>query len=191
MTAVQVCSYLWIMFCLTWMVAAIRTKPTLQRAPTALRLAYGIPVLVAFFLMFVDADVVPLFWLAEPIFRRNSGLAATGAALTALGIGFAIWARVYIGRNWSSAVTIKVGHQLVRTGPYAWVRHPIYSGILLAVLGTALMRRQPRGFIAFVLLWLAFVLKSRIEERLMRHAFGSEYDDYRHTTGALFPRIHL
>ena len=191
MTAAQICDYLWITFCLIWMIAALRTKPTQQRADQAARLAYGIPALAAFLLMFVNSDAVPLFWLAGPMFRRNSVLAAIGVALTAMGIAFAVWARAYIGRNWSSAVTIKVGHRLVRTGPYAWVRHPIYTGILLGMLGTALVRRQPRGFIAFLLLWLAFLVKSRMEERFMRQAFGSEYEDYSHTTGALVPRIHF
>ena len=123
--------------------------------------------------------------------NRREALGTIGVALTAMGIAFAVWARAYVGRNWSSAVTIKVGHRLVRTGPYAWVRHPIYTGILLGMLGTALVRRQPRGFIAFLLLWLAFLVKSRMEERFMRQAFGSEYEDYSHTTGALVPRIHF
>ena len=176
---------------MVWFIGACRTKRTQQRADFISRLSYGIPVLVAFALMFADSDSVSLSWLVVPIFHSNTVLAATGVTLTALGVAFAIWARLYIGQNWSSAVTIKVGHQLIRTGPYGWVRHPIYSGILLAMLGTALVRRQPRGVIAFLLLWLAFLLKSRMEERFMRQAFGPEYDDYIRSTGALVPRIHF
>ena len=191
MTAIQASGYLWMALCMVWFIGARRTKRTQQRADFISRLSYGIPVLVAFALMFADSDSVSLSWLVVPIFHSNTVLAATGVTLTALGVAFAIWARLYIGQNWSSAVTIKVGHQLIRTGPYGWVRHPIYSGILLAMLGTALVRRQPRGVIAFLLLWLAFLLKSRMEERFMRQAFGPEYDDYIRTTGALVPRIHF
>ena len=106
-----------------------------------------------------------------------------------LGIAFAIWARFYIGQNWSSAVTIKVDHQLIRTGPYAWVRHPIYSGLILAMIGTAIARREPRGFVSVVLLWLGFLIKSRMEEKFMRKTFGPDYEDYSKSTGALVPRL--
>ena len=110
---------------MVWFIGARRTKRTQQRADFISRLSYGIPVLVAFALMFADSDSVSLSWLVVPIFHSNTVLAATGVTLTALGVAFAIWARLYIGQNWSSAVTIKVGHQLIRTGPYGWVRHPI------------------------------------------------------------------
>ena len=102
-----------------------------------------------------------------------------------------MWARFYIGQNWSSAVTIKIGHELIRTGPYAWVRHPIYSGLLLAMIGTALACRETRGLLAIVLLWLGFWIKSRMEEGFMRKAFGPEYQEYSRSTGALIPRLRL
>jgi protein-S-isoprenylcysteine O-methyltransferase Ste14 len=122
---------------------------------------------------------------------HNIFLEILAVTLTALGIAFAIWARFYIGQNWSSAVTIKVGHQLIRTGPYAWVRHPIYSGLLLAMIGAAFARREVRGVLAFVLLWLGFWMKSRMEEGFMRKTFGEEYAEYSQSTGALIPRLRL
>jgi hypothetical protein len=102
------------------------------------------------------------------------------------------WANHYgslLGQNWSGAVTIKVDHQLIRTGPYAWVRHPIYSGFLLAMLGTALTRGELRGLIGIALLWPAFSVKRRMEESFMRKTFGQEYDSYTQSTGALIPRL--
>jgi protein-S-isoprenylcysteine O-methyltransferase Ste14 len=111
--------------------------------------------------------------------------------LTAAGIALAFWARFYLGQNWSSAVSIKVGHQLIRTGPYNWVRHPIYSGILLALVGTVLERGKPAGPLAIALFWLGFWIKSRMEERFMRKTFGHEYEEYSRTTGALVPRLHI
>lgn len=77
----------------------------------------------------------------------------------------------------------------MRSGPYRWVRHPIYSGMILAMAGTALERRQVRGVIAVVLLYAGFKIKSRIEEHVMQATFGSEYADYSRTTGAIVPRL--
>ena len=111
--------------------------------------------------------------------------------ITAAGIGLAIWARFYLGDNWSSAVSIKVDHQLIRTGPYAWVRHPIYTGILLGMIGTALARREPRGVFRVVLLGIGFWIKSRMEEGFMSKTFGEEYEVYSRSTGALIPRVRL
>jgi protein-S-isoprenylcysteine O-methyltransferase Ste14 len=185
----RICSDLWMGLAIIWLVTSLRTKQTQERVDVWSRLMYGIPVVLAFFLMF--GDEVPVAWLRSRILPGNLGVAIAGVALTALGIAFAVWARFYIGQNWSSAVSIKVGHQLVRTGPYAWVRHPIYSGLLLAMIGTALALRETRGLLATVVLWLAFWLKSRMEERFMVKAFGPEYEDYRRSTGMLVPRLSL
>jgi protein-S-isoprenylcysteine O-methyltransferase Ste14 len=189
MNAMLLCADLWMLLCLVWLLALLRTKPTQQRARFSTRLLYGIPVLFAFLLMF--NALFDRGWLQVRLYPRFALFDGLGVCLTAAGIAFAIWARFYIGANWSSAVTIKVGHQLVRTGPYAWVRHPIYSGILLALIGTALVRREPRGFLALIFLWLGFIVKSRMEERYMRKTFGSEYDEYSRSTGALLPRLRF
>jgi protein-S-isoprenylcysteine O-methyltransferase Ste14 len=189
MTTMQICSLLWIVLLLVWMVAWLRTKQTQERAPFGPRLLYGVPVTIAFYLLF--GDNMPFAWLESRIIPRNIYIEAVVITLTALGIAFAIWARFYIGQNWSSAVTIKVDHKLIRTGPYAWVRHPIYSGLILAMIGTALARREPRGLIALVLLCLGFQIKSRMEEKFMRKTFGPEYEDYSKSTGALIPRFRM
>jgi protein-S-isoprenylcysteine O-methyltransferase Ste14 len=189
MTALRICSLLWTLFIVVWTLAWLRTKRTQQRAPFGSRLLYGIPVVLASWLLF--SDNVPFAWLQSRIIARNIFIETSAASLTALGIALAIWARVYIGQNWSSAVTIKVGHELIRTGPYAWVRHPIYSGLLLAMIGTALARREPRGFLAIVVLWLGFWIKSRMEEQFMHKTFGPEYEAYTRSTGTLIPRLRM
>jgi protein-S-isoprenylcysteine O-methyltransferase Ste14 len=189
MDAMRICSALWMVLWLVWLVAWLRTKQTQERANFASRLLYGIPVLVAFYLLF--GDHIPFAWLQWRMFPRNAWVEGLAVLVTAAGIAFAIWARFYIGENWSSAVSIKVGHQLIRTGPYAWVRHPIYSGLLLAMLGTALARREPRGLFALALLWLGFWIKSRMEEGFMRKTFGEQYQEYSRKTGALIPRMRL
>jgi len=86
-----------------------------------------------------------------------------GVTLVFLGLVFAVWARRHIGSNWSGTVTVKENHALVRTGPYAWVRHPIYTGLLAAILGTGIARGELRGVWALALCTAAFVSKLRTE----------------------------
>jgi protein-S-isoprenylcysteine O-methyltransferase Ste14 len=102
---------------------------------------------------------------------------------------FAVWALQFLGRNWSSSVTIKQDHELITAGPYALVRHPIYTGILAGFLGTAIALSQVGGFIAFVLFFVMFWLKLRKEEQWMRSQFGETYATYAHKTAALVPYL--
>ncbi len=112
-----------------------------------------------------------------------------GAAITIAGLLFAVWARAYLGTNWSRSVTIKQGHELITTGPYAVVRHPIYTGILTGFLGMAIAISQVRGFIVLVLIFVAFWMKFRMEEQWMRSQFGETYATYARRTAALVPYI--
>jgi protein-S-isoprenylcysteine O-methyltransferase len=189
MNAMRICSFLWLLLWLVWLGAWLRTKKTQELASFGSRLRYGAPVVLAFYLLFSES--FPFRWLELRFIPHHIFIEILAVTLTALGIALAIWARFYIGENWSSAVTIKVGHQLIRTGPYALVRHPIYSGLLLAMIGTALARREPRGLLAFVLLWLGFWIKSRMEEGFMRKTFGPEYEEYSRSTGALIPEVRF
>ncbi len=187
MDGMSMCEYLWVGFFVLWMLWAIRTKPTQAREGVSSRLSYTVLTVAAFYLMF--ARDVPQAWLRIWMFSASVQTEALGVAITAMGLGFAIWARLYLGGNWSGAVTVKVGHQLVRTGPYRWVRHPIYSGMILAMLGTALERRQVRGVVAVALLYAGFKIKSKIEEHAMASTFGAEYHEYSRTTGAIVPKL--
>jgi protein-S-isoprenylcysteine O-methyltransferase Ste14 len=112
-----------------------------------------------------------------------------GAAITVAGILFAVWARRHIGANWSRFVTIKQDHELITTGPYALVRHPIYTGLLTAFLGTAIATTQLRGLIAFALIAISLLYKLRLEEQWMRAQFGDTYADYSRRVAALVPFI--
>ena len=183
----RICGSLWAAFFLVWMIWAIRTKRTQTRESVSSRLPYTVLTVAAFYLM-GTADI-SADWLRIRVFPASLWLEALGIAITVAGLGFAIWARAYLGTNWSGAVTVKFGHELVRSGPYRWVRHPIYSGMILAMLGTALERQQLRGLVAVVLLYAGFTLKSRIEERAMTGLFGAEYQDYTRNTGAILPKL--
>jgi protein-S-isoprenylcysteine O-methyltransferase len=108
-------------------------------------------------------------------------------ALTILGSAFAIWARSALGGNWSAAVTVKKNHSLVQRGPYQVVRHPIYSGCLLAMLGTAIVFGEVGCFVAVVLALVAWWLKSRVEEEFMTQQFGDDYRSYQRSVKRLVP----
>lgn len=183
----QVCSNLWLTWWVFWILAALRTKRAAERVDWIQRLYYTIPVLLGYYCMFfLDSDVL---WLQHRLLPRTTSLAIAAIDITLTGLGFAIWARVYLGRNWSSAPTIKEHHQLIRSGPYRLVRHPIYTGILLAMAGTFLANGKVRGTLAVAFCWFGWLIKIHMEEQFMTRAFGAEYEDYRRATGALLPRL--
>ena len=105
------------------------------------------------------------------------------------GLSFCVWARRVLGRNWSGIVTVKEGHELVREGPYRMVRHPIYTGLVLAFAGMALVDAQWRGVLAVAIGVGAFWRKLRLEERWMTEIFGQRYVEYREHTKALIPGL--
>lgn len=188
MHGMVVCEYLWAAFYVLWLVWALRTKPAQTREGAGSRLSHVVPIVAAFVLMF--ARNVSNDSLRIQILPGDLWVEVLGISITIVGLAFAVWARIYLGGNWSSSVTVKVGHELVRTGPYRWVRHPIYSGLILAMLGTAVESCQVRGMIALVLVYVGFTIKSRIEERAMTNTFGAEYDEYSRDTGGILPKLY-
>jgi protein-S-isoprenylcysteine O-methyltransferase Ste14 len=188
MDALRVCGGLWIAFVALWLIWALRTKPVKSREGGASRLSHIAFTVAGAYMM---SNTGGPRWLQSVIFPSSAWLQFLAILITLLGIGFAIWARVYLGGNWSSYVTVKVGHQLVRTGPYRWVRHPIYSGMILGLLGTALAQRRLSGLVSVVLFYTGFKIKSKIEERAMTSTFGAEYDEYGRSTGAIFPKLRF
>ncbi len=177
----------WIVVGIVWLVGALRTKRTARTQTSASRLLQLLLVTAAFVLLFNHKIS------AGPLDRRflpdSALIDCIGLALTLAGTGFAIWARVFLGRNWSAIVTIKQDHRMVTNGPYALVRHPIYSGFLLAILGTALVYGEIRGLAALGLAFPAWWLKSRLEEKFMEQQFGAEYTTYKRRVKALIPFV--
>jgi len=163
-------------------------KAVQRRESRCSRASYIVPLLVAISLLLIP-DVPD----HERLFARFLAPSLTsfclGALLTLGGLAVSIWARVHLGRNWSGTVTIKQDHELIRSGPYARVRHPIYSGLLLAFAGSAIALGEWRGLLALSLVWVAYWRKLRIEERWMQETFGALYQRYRAQTGALIPYL--
>lgn len=175
----------WYGFILVWIVAAFRVKATKVTEPVWSRLVYGSLMAAGFYLLFSERP--PLGLLGGHFVNRAQPIAAIGIGLTYAGAALAIWARVILGENWSARVTRKVDHQLIKSGPYAFVRHPIYSGLLLATMGTALVLGEWRGVLAVPLVLASESIKARREERFMATEFGASYEEYRRETGFLIP----
>ena len=114
---------------------------------------------------------------------------AIGLCLAVTGVSIAVWARRHLGKYWSGRITLKVDHHVIQSGPYAFVRHPIYSGILLALLGTVISIGTVQSCIAIALMFASFVLKLTLEERWLCAHLGAEYDEYRRQVKALIPCI--
>jgi protein-S-isoprenylcysteine O-methyltransferase Ste14 len=177
----------WIFFFLYWQIKAAHTKTTQRLEPAASRILRAFIFLIAIVLL--STTRIPLPWLYLQLWPVGFWRFWLGAAVTIAGLLFAVWAREHLGRNWSRSVTIKQGRDLITTGPYAAVRHPIYTGILAGFLGMAIAMSQVRGFIVFLLFFLAFWIKLRMEEQWMRSQFGEEYATYAHQTAALVPYV--
>jgi protein-S-isoprenylcysteine O-methyltransferase Ste14 len=178
---------LWLAWLAYWMIAARNVKATRRRESSTSRFITVVPIVLTAALLVFHSRNLP--WLNARFLPPAIAFYWLGLLMTALGLGFAIWARVHLGRNWSGTVTVKDNHELIRSGPYGLVRHPIYSGLLLAILGTAMAFGEWRGLLAFGCLTVAFVLKLRREESFMAEAFPAEYPRYRAAVPALVPFV--
>lgn len=177
----------WIVGLAFWAAASIASKRTMRRQSTGSELGQGAIAGAGFVMLFnSQINLGPLEWQLIP----NAPIPIyIGLAATVLGLGVMAWSRIVLGRNWSAAVTIKKDHKLVSSGPYGIVRHPLYSGVLLAMLGTAVSLGKIRGFVAFLLTFGGWWLKSRTEERFMLEQFGGRYRQYQRQVKALIPYL--
>src|SRR5262249_44372574 len=136
-TAFRWINALWGVFALYWLVSALKRKRTKERESVVHRLLYVIPLVLAVFYLFQGNPRLEHTWMATRFVPDAAATQIAGIFLTGAGVLVAIWARYHLGTNWSATVTLKEGHELIRTGPYRAMRHPIYTGILLGLLGTA------------------------------------------------------
>jgi protein-S-isoprenylcysteine O-methyltransferase Ste14 len=177
----------WIVFAAYWAIGAFKTRPTAKKESFAAR--YGVmamEVMGFYCLLSKDAGIGVL---GRRVLARTFELRVVGVVLLWAGIGLAVWARWHLGQYWSGRITIKEGHQLIRTGPYARLRHPIYSGLILAATGTAIEIDQWRGAAAVCIIVFGFWIKGRREEALLKKQFGTEFDEHRRSTGFLLPKL--
>jgi len=171
---------------IVWLIAGIGAKRAARRMPPGAMVVHSLALALAFGLFtrffrvgFLRARFVPAYqWVSW-----------LGCVITLAGFAFVLWARYCLGRNWSGTVQVKQGHTLVRSGPYRLVRHPIYTGFTVALLGTALVYGELRCLIGAALAFFEWKLKSLIEERFMIEEFGREYIDYRRQVKGLIPFV--
>ena len=178
---------LWLVFIAVWIAMARGGKAVAERESVSSRLSHYLPLAIGVCLL--AAPHIPIAPLDDRFAPLALWVVRLGAALTLAGVAFAIWARMWIAGNWSSDVTLKRDHELIVDGPYALVRHPIYTGILLALIGTALAVGEWRAALAVVLAGVAFWRKLTIEEAVMRRQFGEAYARYAARVPALIPFV--
>lgn len=178
---------LWAAWWIYWHVAAFGTKPARRRESVASRVSHILPLALAVALFIRPGMAGPA--LGAPILARAASFDIIGALLVAAGLALAVWARLHLAGNWSGTVTLKRDHELVRSGPYALVRHPIYTGLLLAAIGTVIAIDRWSALVALALMAVAFLRKIAIEERFMAEAFGPAYAAYSRGTARLVPYL--
>jgi len=183
----HVISLLWLAIFVLWAVTGITSKQTVQsRSEGPSRIAVWI-VWLAWWLLLTHGFGMEI--LSVRFVPKTTIASYAGLAITVAGLALSVWARIQIGRNWSGLIQVKEGHQLMHTGSYAIVRHPIYSGFMLATLGTAIAFGEISGLLAFVMILAAWGYKSRLEETAMIEHFGAEYESYRRKVKRLIPFI--
>lgn len=164
------------------MVSALFVKRTVER-----RFGWWLPAILVVMAAYAVARGIPE--LRRELWPPTAATGALSDLLAIPGLAVTLWARAALGRNWSAAVTFKQDHELIQRGPYAYVRHPIYSGLLLMLLGTAVASGRLRSFV-FVGVWFPLLaIKAHFEEQLMVRHFPEAYPDYRRRVKALIPGI--
>jgi protein-S-isoprenylcysteine O-methyltransferase Ste14 len=176
----------WAVFFAYWYISARRTKPVCERQSRQAQMAWRGPLIFGYVLLAFapwgshDARLLP----------HGAGWGPAGAALAVAGLAFCIWARRTLGGNWSGTVTLKQDHELIQQGPYRLVRNPIYTGMLVMLLGTALWVGRWSAAPALVLAVIGFVIKLRQEEAFMRRQFPEAYAAYSKRVKRLIPFVY-
>jgi protein-S-isoprenylcysteine O-methyltransferase Ste14 len=175
---------LWILFIGYWSAAARNAAPTKSAESVASRQLHQLLMYGALAMTFWRAPLLGGRWLPASAY-----MVAIGLALQVCSALLAVWARQHLGRNWSGDITAKVDHQLIRTGPYRVVRHPIYTGMIGMFLGASVVCGEYHALLAVVVIVGAYWRKIHLEEQHLRKVFGAEYDNYLRESGALIPWI--
>ena len=191
MTPIVASFVLWQAWILSWVVAAVWSRRTQSRPPSLLRLLDLVPTVVGAMLLVLGGGVVarPGFFAVHeyPLWSLPAGVGWIGVGVLAAGLAFTWWARVTLGDLWSGQVNRKEGHVVIQTGPYRLVRHPIYTGMLVAIWALGIQLGAGVGLVGAALMTFGFWMKARLEERFLSAELGPAYADYRRRTPMLAP----
>lgn len=174
-------------FSLYWSIAAKDSKPAASAESKASRMFHLI-VLNGGVLLLLFSFSIP--GLARRFLPASPMLESAGLAVEVAGFALAVWARRALGGNWSGEVRIATGHQLVRSGPYRWIRHPIYTAVLAMYGGILLVSGEVHAIAGLAIIVLAYLRKIRMEEKVLTAQFGDEFTAWRRSTWALAPPIY-
>ena len=177
----------WGVFLLVWVLAALFTKRTVYHESGARRLRYIIPILSGWYLIFRGYRLRPPFNIH--LIPETDAILVAAAILCLCGLGFCLWARAVLGRNWSGTVTLKENHELIVRGPYRLVRHPIYTGLLAMLMATWMEHSHIAGMIGLVLTFISFWIKLVQEEEVMLKQFDKQYADYQERVKRIVPFV--
>jgi protein-S-isoprenylcysteine O-methyltransferase Ste14 len=175
---------LWIAFSVYWSIAAARVSAAKSSESKASRQFHVLLVNGSLLLLFISVPGLRARFLPNAPFLVPLGLAIQAASLV-----LAMSARRHLGRNWSGEVTVKVDHELVRSGPYRRIRHPIYTAIIGMYVGPAIMISEMHSLLAVAIIMAAYWRKIGLEERVLRGEFGATYDDYARHSWAVIPPV--
>ena len=185
--AMQLARGLWWILALVWIAMAFASKRVKRRETPFERVLHLAPLFIAFWFLF--GRIQPFPWLFLPLLPSQPALWWLGVIITALGMAISIWARLSLGANWSGMVTLKDDHELIRKGLYRRIRHPIYTGILIGVIGTGLIHSQFRGLLCFLILYITFYFKAKREESFLHQEFGPSFIEHQRHTGMFWPKL--
>ena len=176
---------LWMAFQIYWAIAAKNSAPATRSESRRSRGIHVLILNISFLLLFIPVPGLTRHFLPDSPFLVPIGLALQVAFFL-----LAFWSRRHLGRNWSGEVSIKSEHQLVRSGPYRFLRHPIYTAMFGMYIGTAIVSAQYNTLVAIALMAIAYGRKIPMEEKALGEAFGPEYDSYRGHSWALIPGLY-
>ena len=175
---------IWVLWLASWIIAARWADPAASRPARGDELLYRVTTIGGALLLGAGHHL----FLGGALWRPSEAAAWSLIAIIALALAFTWWARLNLGRLWSSSVTKKADHCVVDTGPYAIVRHPIYTGVIAAIFATAILKGDLPGLVGAVVMTFGFWLKARLEERFLREQLGAAaYDSYRRKVPMLLP----
>jgi protein-S-isoprenylcysteine O-methyltransferase Ste14 len=185
--AFLICQRAWFIWIVWWVLMAFFSKSAKRRESIMQRFEHLVPTVLGIALVFDGRLRLP--GLRQPVIPDLPALALLSVVVTVLGLVFAVWARLALGANWSGSITIKKGHQLIRHGPYRFIRHPIYTGMLAALLGTAIAQQLLGGLLGFAVVLFALYRKARREESFLSQEFGEAFVEHQKHTGMFLPHL--
>lgn len=186
-SSLEVLQKLWLLMFAFWVLTAIGQKQAIFTESAGQSMKHRFGAVAGFLLLFAHwLSIGVLGWQVIPARAWLSWLALV---IGVAGFALAFWARILLGGEWSSNVSLKTEHRLIASGPYSLVRHPIYTGLLMAMLGTAIAGYEVRMYLGVLVAFCSWWYKSRLEERLLLHAMGQRYSEYQRHTYALIPGL--